>query len=118
MKDHFIKGECSYVELPPSAIDRLNSRINSTNVRLSQTNNNLNSVSNRVSDITPYEDSKTAYIGDTETTFYKAKDGMITANCITESGLSIPITMELSNNEIKVMFEELTEVATVTVSIK
>lgn len=96
--------EYSYTELPQNAIDRLNSRINS--------------VSNRVSNITPYEESKTAYIGDTETTFYKVKDGMINVSCITESGLSIPTTIELSNNEIKVMFEELTEVATVTVSIQ
>ena len=104
MKDHFIKGECSYVEIPPSAIDRLNSRINS--------------VSNRVSNITPYEESKTAYIGDTEVSFIKAKEGVINANCISDSGLSIPITIELSNNEIKVKFEELTEVATVSISIQ
>lgn len=100
----YIDGECSYVELPPSAIDRLNSRINS--------------VSNRVSNITPYEEKKQAYIGDTETTFYKAKDGMITANCITESGLSVPITMEILDNNIVVKYEELNEVATVSISIQ
>lgn len=104
MAVHYAEGVCSFVELPPSAIDRLNSRINS--------------VSNRVSNITPYEESKTAYIGDTETTFYKAKEGMINANCITESGLSIPTTMELSDNIIKVIFDELTEVATVSISIQ
>lgn len=100
----YVDGDCSYVELPPSEIDRLNSRINS--------------VSNRVSNIAPYEESKTAYIGDTEVSFIKAKEGVINANCITDSGLSIPITIELSNNEIKVKFEELTEVATVSISIQ
>ena len=100
----YVDGDCSYVELPPSEIDRLNSRINS--------------VSNRVSNITPYEESKTAYIGDTEVSFIKVKEGMINANCITESGLSIPITIELANNEIKVKFEELTELATVSISIQ
>lgn len=100
----YVDGDCSYVELPPSEIDRLNSRINF--------------VSNRVSNITPYEKSKTAYIGDTEVSFIKSKEGMINANCITDSGLSIPITIELANNEIKVKFEELTEVATVSISIQ
>lgn len=100
----YVDGDCSYVELPPSEIDRLNSRINS--------------VSNRVSNITPYEESKTAYIGDTEVSFIKVKEGMINANCITESGLSIPITIELANNEIKVKFEELTELATVSINIQ
>ena len=100
----YVEGVCSYVELPPSEIDRLNSRINS--------------VSNRVSNITPYEESKMAYIGDTEVSFIKAKEGVINANCITDSGLSIPITIELANNEIKVKFEELTEVATVSISIQ
>ena len=100
----YVDGDCSYVELPPSEIDRLNSRINY--------------VSNRVSNITPYEESKTAYIGDTEVSFIKAKEGVINANCITDSGLSIPITIELSNNEITVKFEELTEVATVSISIQ
>ena len=100
----YVDGDCSYVELPPSAIDILNSRINS--------------VSNRVSNITPYEESKTAYIGDTKTTFYKAKDGMINANCITESGLSVPTTMEIFDNNIVVKYEKLEEVATVKLSIQ
>lgn len=100
----YVDGDCSYVELPPSAIDRLNSRINS--------------VSNRVNNITPYEESKTAYIEDTETTFYKVKDGMITTSCITESGLSVPTTMEIFDNNIVVKYEKLEEVATVKLSIQ
>lgn len=97
-------GVCTYVEIPPSAIDKLNSRINS--------------VSNRVSNITPYEDSKTAYIGDTETRFSKVKDGNINAYCITESGVTKVVSIELSQNEIVVKYEPLEEVATVSISIQ
>lgn len=93
-----------HVDTEPTAIDRLNSRINS--------------VSNRVSNITPYEESKTAYIGDTETRFPKVKDGNINAYCITESGVSKVVTMELSQNEIVVKYEPLEEVATVSISIQ
>lgn len=89
--------------LEPSAIDRLNSRINA--------------ISSNVASITPYTESKTAYIGDTEVRFSKVKDGMITANCITESGLSVPITLEVTE-DIKVLFDELNEVATVSISIQ
>lgn len=100
----YVEGVCSYVELPPSAIDRLNSRINS--------------VSNNVASITPYTESKTAYIGDTEVIFTKAKDGIITSNCITENGNQIDVSMELSNNEVAIKFEPLEETATVSISIQ
>lgn len=100
----YTDGKSTFGELPPSAIDKLNQRINS--------------VSNRVSNITPYEESKKAYIGDTEVSFNKVKDGMINASVITESGNSMPITMEITDKEIKVKFDELNEVATVKISIQ
>lgn len=95
---------CTNAPIEPSAIDRLNSRINS--------------VSNRVSNITPYEESKTAYLQDSEVSFNKVKDGMVSATCITESGITVPSTIEYRNNEIVVMFEPLEEVATVSISIQ
>lgn len=97
-------AKCTNAPLEPSAIDKLNSRINS--------------VSNRVSNITPYEESKTAYLQDSEVSFNRVKDGMVSATCITESGLSIPNTIEYRNNEIVVKFEPLEEVATVSISIQ
>lgn len=118
MAIHIVDGECSVVELPPTAIDKLNSKINYTNSRITQTNNNVNSVSNRVTDITPYEMSKKAYIGDTEVVFDKVKDGMINANCITESGLSVPTTLVIEENKIIVKFNSLEEVAIATVFIQ
>lgn len=103
MAIHHVEGECSYVEVPPSAIDRLNSRINSTNARVSQ--------------ITPYISEKTAYIGDTEVEFPKAKDGIITVTVIDEDGQQIPCEMQIAEN-IKVVFEPLEKVATVSISIQ
>lgn len=97
-------GQSNNNPLEPSAIDNLNSRINSTNARVSQ--------------ITPYEESKTAYIGDTECRFSKVKDGMINATCVTESGLSTSVTMEILGEEIIVKFDELEELATVTICIQ
>jgi len=111
MAIHYVDGECSYVELPPTAIDRLNSRINNTNSR-------INTVSNEVANITPYVEEKTAYIGDTECSFTKAKDGIITANLITESGEIKSISMEIFDNVIIVKFAELEELATVSISIQ
>ena len=116
--EHFIKGKCELVEIPPTDIEKLNSKINYTNSRINSTNKNVTNVSNRVANITPYEESKTAYIGDTEVTFYKGKDGIINTTCITENGLSIPTTFEVLENNVVVRFEELEEVATVTISIQ
>jgi len=99
----YVEGECSYVELPPSAIDNLNSRINSTNAR--------------VSAITPYTESKTAYIGDTCVEFNKAKDGVITTTVIDSDGMQIPCELNIVDN-IKVIFAELEKIATVTISIQ
>lgn len=118
MRTEKIEGNCSVVELPPTAIDKLNRKINTVNSNLKKTNNEVSYVSSRVADITPYEESKKAYIGDAEATFGKAKEGIVNANCITESGLSVPTALEVTNSEIKVIFEPLEELATVTISIQ
>lgn len=68
--------------------------------------------------ITPYNGSKTAYIGDTETRFLKVKDGNVNAHCITESGVSKVVTIEFTTNEIVVKYEPLEEVATVSILIQ
>lgn len=96
-------GQSNNNPLEPSAIDKLNSRINATN--------------NRVSAITPYTESKTAYIGDTCVEFNKAKDGVITTTVIDEDGMQIPCELQIVDN-IKVIFDSLEKVATVTISIQ
>ena len=47
--------------LPPSAFDRLNSKVNR--------------LSSQVSELTPYTDTKTAYYGEKEKTFYGVPEG-------------------------------------------
>lgn len=94
---------CTVSEHEPSALDRLNSRINATNSRVSQ--------------ITPYTESKVAYIGDTSCEFNKSKNGFIACSVVSESGEQIPCELIIADT-IKVAFEPLTEVATVTINIQ
>lgn len=96
-------GESNNNPLGTSAIDRLNSRVNS--------------LSSRVSAITPTELSEKAYIGDTSVEFNVLTDKMVEYSVITESGMEIPSTIEYGTNSILIKFEELEEVANVTVRL-
>lgn len=70
-----------------------------------------------VSDVTPYTESKTAYIDDTEVIFDSTPNGNLTVY-VTDSNGNIP-TFTVSKTEIiRVTFAEpLTSVTTVTISI-
>ena len=79
----------------------------------------INALNRRVSEITPYTDSKEAGIQDKECVFDgNYKDGVLTASVVTSRGEQIPCTVEKSADNITVKFDELTDVATVTVSIQ
>lgn len=79
----------------------------------------INALNRRVSEITPYTVSKEAGIQDKECVFDGMyKDGIISATVITSRGEQIPCTVEKSADNITVKFDELTDVATVTVSIQ
>lgn len=79
----------------------------------------ISAVNNRVTEITPYTESKEAGIQDKECVFDgQYKDGIISATVITSRGDYIPCTVEKSTDNITVKFDELTDVATVTVSIQ
>jgi hypothetical protein len=64
-----------------------------------------------VSNITPYTESKTAYIGDTEVVFENVPKGNVTVYSDVEAG------MEYTENGIRVFFEPVEEVTTITISI-
>ena len=64
-----------------------------------------------VSNITPYTESKTAYIGDTEVFFENVTKGNVTVYSDIEAG------MEYTENGIRVFFEPVEEVTTITISI-
>lgn len=67
--------------------------------------------------ITPYMESKKAYIGDTSCIFNNVREGNVTAYMVTDSGLTMPTTIERSGSTVTVSFEALEEVATVTISV-
>ena len=61
--------------------------------------------------ITPYKETKTAYIGDTEITFYNVPEGNVTIF------FDKPYTMEKVADRITLHFEELEEVTEITISV-
>ncbi len=76
----------------------------------------LNSLNRRISEITPYTESKTVYIGEKECRFAK-KDGNISA-FLNVGGLQKPCEVQTDEAYIIVSFDELEEVGTVTISIQ
>ena len=65
----------------------------------------------RVDEVTPYTETKTAYIGDTEVTFYGVPEGNVTIF------FDKPYTMEKVADRITLRFEELEEVTEITISV-
>ena len=65
----------------------------------------------KVDAVTPYTETKQAYIGDTEVTFYDVPEGNVTIF------FDKPYTMEKVADRITVSFEELEEVTEITISI-
>lgn len=96
-------GEDVDEPLPPNAFDVLSSRVSKLN--------------SRVNAITPYVTSKEAYIGDTHVEFNLVY-GDISVFIIDRDGNNIPYTIEKTESKIKVLFEPLEQVATVTISVQ
>lgn len=72
-----------------------------------------------VDKITPYIESKTAGMQDTKCVFDgHYQQGVISAMVVTDRGTLIPNTIERSDDNITVRFEELEETATVTIQIQ
>ena len=65
----------------------------------------------RVDEVTPYTETKQAYIGDTEVTFYDVPEGNVTVF------FDKPYTMEKVADRITLHFEELEEVTEITISV-
>ena len=101
--EEIIPTECSYMgDVPISPIQRQISALN-----------------NRVNEITPYTESKEVGIQDTECIFNgNYQQGIITAMVVTDRGTLVPNTIEWSDDNIAVRFDELEETATVTIQIQ
>lgn len=74
----------------------------------------VDDTSNRVTAITPYTETKTAYIGDTEVVFTNVPQGNLSVYFDTPTDYSV----ERTNDAIAVTFDALDEVTTATISIQ
>ena len=72
----------------------------------------LDDTSNKVDAITPYTDSKTAYIGDTEVFFENVPQGNLSVYGISE------YTIDRQSDRIVITFDAVDEVTEVSISIQ
>ena len=87
--------------------------------------NKINDIGRRQSDyatakvaaITPYTETKTGYIGDTEVTFDTEEKGSLTVYVEDSEGNYPDYSVERTGNRITVTFEPLEYVTTITISI-
>lgn len=91
--------------------DMLASIVNTIGNNKFYTDADVNGVRKSVSDITPYTETKTAYIDDTEVVFENVPSGNLTVY------FDGDYTIEREDNRITIMFEPLEEVKEVTISI-
>lgn len=78
----------------------------------------ISALNRRVNELTPYELSKQAYIGDTSCVFETDITGDITAYVMDVDGNYIQCTITRETGKITVLFDALEQIATVNVSIK
>ena len=102
VEDIIINGESTFEPIPPSAYDRLNSRVNVIN--------------SQVNAITPYTETKTVYIGEKECIFDKVVNGNISAY-LEIGGEQMPCDIIVGEKYITVTFEEAEDLGLVTISI-
>lgn len=80
-------------------------------------NARIDYIASQVADITPYTETRQVYIDDTEVVFTKAKEGSISA-WLTVDGIQTPCEYEVTGNTIRVYFEPLEMIGTVTIQIQ
>lgn len=94
------------------AINAVSQKVNDVNSRLDQMTQFLDAQrKEEIEAITPYIQTKTAYIGDTEVTFLNTPSGNLTVYFPYE------YTVERLTDRIVISFNELQEVTDVTISI-
>lgn len=76
------------------------------------TTGKVDDTSNKVAQITPYTETKTAYIGDTEITFENVPQGNLSVFGISE------YSIDRQSDRITIMFDAVDEVTDITISIQ
>lgn len=102
-------------------VNQLESRLNNLQNAFLQSQKNqvpvtakTDDTANKVVEITPWTASKTAYIDDTEVTFYEVPTGNVTVYI---GGYSGNYTVNRVQDRLTVEFEPLTEATEVTINI-
>ena len=124
-KDNIVYGGGSDAPLPISILTYLEKSIAIANNNISRVDKSVKDVANDVTevekeviDITPYVETKTAYIDDTEIIFEVDKQGVISVNAVNRNNETVPVTYEKDGNKIIVLFDPLEEVTNVTIQIQ
>ena len=91
------------VPMGPSVFDRINARING--------------LQTEVNDMTPYSETKTAYINDTQLIFDRPRDGAVSVYMIDANGLLVNTKEIVEPHRVIVQFEKREITATVTMTI-
>ena len=106
-------------------IDKLKKAVaNLNNTVLQMAKNNTKEVSktdntaSEVKAITPYTETKTAYLGDTEVIFTDVKDGNLSVFVKDENGNYPDFSVDRNGDIITVYFEPLEYITTITISIQ
>lgn len=102
VEDIIINGESTFEPISPSAYDRLSSRVSALN--------------GQVNALTPYTETKTVYIGETECIFDKVVNGNISAY-LEIGGEQMPCNITVGEKYITVSFDEAEDLGLVTISI-
>lgn len=85
--------------------------INTLNLNKFYTDADISGVRQSVSEVTPYTETKTAYIDDTEVVFTNVPEGNLTIY------FSKPYTVVRDEDRLVISFEALEEVTPITISI-
>lgn len=109
-KDEIVPAGPSNAPIPVSPIYTLERQVSAVTVQANET-------ASQVETITPYTDSKKAYIDDTEVIFDCDKTGAISAWLISD-GVRTECEYEVSEGKIRVFFEPLEVVSEVFIQIQ
>lgn len=102
-EDDTFTAEFIYIPPEPTPIEVLEKKIDA--------------VAADVEQLTPYTDSKKAYIGATSVTFDNVKGKYLTVYAETESGKTLTTSVGRINDTVTVAFDALTEVANISISL-
>lgn len=88
-----------------------------TGIDRTNTKYDVDGVRKATSDLTPYTETKTAYIDDTSLVFMNVPNGNISIFMKDANEQSVPFVYEINNGNLIVTFEKRTSLATVSISI-